>query len=484
MPSTRTFNKPANNNSDNAVESPNNQNLSKPVSLKDKLEAIDIYAENNGKDKDEIKYSMAVEAAKNNLKDRDDVDDREFKAEIDSEFNKLIPSKKGSDIRGEDGFTQAVDSLRYFIDDATLAGGNAIDWLFDNTVANLVKGLIDEDAGNELKNMFSGKDLQGAVDVAADIGLSMAGPVGWGALVGKNAIQQSDNIMQGLNGGKDRITNEKIGATESLGHLAEGLGGVALSAVPVVGKVKNAVKAPELLKEMGKNKADDVMKAVEKAGEAQSKAKLPYTSEVGDAIKVNLNKDDIAESIVKNAKEKSGLSRAIRGPKIDDELAQVTTMRRAVDKAAKKAEKEAGKKASKGQHAKVEEKKNPLSSIQEKIPDNIPGALKNNAARMGHGMAYSTVGGGSAALGNFFADNVNGGQETDTSNLLPIVLAGAASGFLGNKHKVNPNGSIGRLIPSAAFAGSSGLKLTDRMYNRKDGDGMSDEEILAALKVR
>lgn len=435
------------------------------VSSKEKMDAADSYASANDTNADEVKYKMAVEAARNNLKDQEGATDRELKTEIDNELKKLGASKSGADLRGETAFSQALDMGRGFIDDATLAGGNLLDLVFDNTVGNAATFFLGEDTGNEVRNFMNGEDLQGVVDVGTDIALSALGPAGWGLMLGKNAIQQSGNIMDALSD-RDRVTLEEVDATERGANLLEGVGGIALSAVPVLGKAKNLAKAGDLAKTA-----------------AKSATQGPFLKEAGpkgfDAM-IKPNVDDAMRTIRK----------PFRSPDVDDFIAIRTQSKPKLKlpkhaKNADNAPKHAKESASVPKHA-----KEPLS-IKDKIASKMPNnKMTDLAKKTGRGMAATAAGGTTAAISNIVPSVANGDADLDQLSRdemsLPIALAGVAS-MLGGKHRISPTGKkggIGSLIPAAALAASGSSKQTDRIYEKNKKDGMSDEEIIASLKVR
>lgn len=444
MPATRTLNRTTSRTENDDVKS------SSPVSSIDKMNAAKEYSDSTGSNADDVKYKMAVESARNNLKDQENAGERELKSEIDSELKKLGASKSGSELRGETAFTQALDGARGFIDDATLAGGNAIDWVFDNTLGNLTGAVLGEDAGNSIKDLMDGKDLQGAVDVASDIGLSLLGPAGWAAMVGKNAIQQSGNIMDAF-AGKDRVTREEFDGGEVAANLVEGLGGVALSAVPVVGKMRNLGKAADLAKNAVKNTVQGPV--LKEAGSKGIDAMIK--PQVDDAMKA--------------------IRKPLRGPAVDDYIAIRTESNMPKAKAPKyaKATEDAPK------HAKE------TASIRKKISEKVPNAIK----RIPSGIAGAGAGTTTAGMATFLPSIASGDADMDQlsqQELAPLALTGMTA-MLGGKHRVSPNGKIGgigSLIPAAALAAAGSAKQTDRMYEKKKRDGMTDEEIMASLRVR
>lgn len=227
----------------------------------------DVFNAIQGQD-DETKYRAAAMLAQNNLSDDTDITDQKLKDEIDRIYSGMDAEKSGAEMRGETGLSGMVGQLNRWIDDATLKGGQAIDGVWD-TVAGGVGDVIgnmvgEENYGDIARNAFKPEDLQGLVDVGADLALMAGGPVGWGAMIAKNAIQQSPNLAEAFSG-KDRITLEDLSEEERTGKALEGGLGIGLSAVPMVGRATNLIRE-------GANPAVKAFKTEQATKRAEQKA--------------------------------------------------------------------------------------------------------------------------------------------------------------------------------------------------------------------
>lgn len=221
-------------------------------------------------DSDNQKYQMAVDFARDRLGNEDDVDDQVFKQTIDDEYSKLNPSNTGAEQRGENWFTNAVSDLNNHLNNANIGIGNAIDWVNDNTVGNLL-GLVSEDTGNIWKNMFDGKDLAIIPDTLETIGLAAIPGAGPALALGKGLLQNSTNLYEGVTG-KDSITQENLTDQQALGRLGSGVLGTALSAVPGAGKGVQEAVAKGMAKELAEGTAKNAAKSgASKAAEEAAK---------------------------------------------------------------------------------------------------------------------------------------------------------------------------------------------------------------------
>lgn len=272
-------------------------------------------------DPDAYKYATAVRIVDNQIGNEQTLGDDEYRAAIDATFDQMNPTVTGSTMRGEDDILSgAVRTARNAIDDVNETAGYGIDWLWDNTVGNLagaagvagnVGGSIldlifndgkgdewdPENAFNNAKKMAS--DLvtpeTGAIasDILIDLGLSAIPGVGIGLAAGKNAIQQSENIYEAISG-RDDITGEEIDPLQRGAKGLLGLGSVALSAVPGIGKAKNADEIAKSGKEMVEeytgmlDDADNVLSFLDDASSAAS------SGSVDDVIKMATDRTDDA----------------------------------------------------------------------------------------------------------------------------------------------------------------------------------------------
>lgn len=548
----------------------------KTVSYDEKKKAAEEYSAANNTNSDDVKYKMAVETARNKLKDAKDVTDREMKIAIDNELKSLGSKKSGSEMRGDNAFTKALDGMRGFIDDATLAGGEGINWFVDNVVATPFEWLGNKNVAKNIRESFDGKDFQSLADAGADIGLSLLGPGGWTALLLKNAIQQSDNIMEGLSG-KDRITLENLDDGQGAAKVLEGIGGTALAAIPAVGKVRNIATLAKG-KGAAKSIADDAVKEASKAAKAAdasdkaAKKTVEKTEEsVADAIadvgaKANKAEQaagtandaivsealmlppgrEEAAKVASNAANDAVVSEALMLPpgreeatRVASKAANATSKKsKAASKAAKKeATKKASKEADDVVEAAIGEEDveaakeisdaikstfgkviNPIRTgkIDRTMADNrtqkaiIEKLKKKNKSfdekkhnkrlkRVGRGLANATATGVlGPGLSTFSSQAVREGShgdeymdQIDKSDIAqpaaPQALAALANAFKRTRQVgvTGKYGAIASAIPAAALAMANANKQTDRMYERtKKSDGMTDADIMAALKVR
>lgn len=218
-----------------------------------------------GFDVDDVKYSEAVKAANNRLKDFDGVTDDRRRQEIDDIYiNEFGGTEdKAKEIRREQDNLPAdiIGGMKTGIDTLANAGGSVLDFAWDNIVGGLGGGLMDlATGGNQhwqdtFRNMFDGEDLAVIPDIAMDLGLAAIPGVGIPLVVGKNLIQQSDNISEAMTG-VDSVTGESLNDNQRLG---KGLGAalsVGLSALPGVGKAINIGKESKRLVNAADKMAD------------------------------------------------------------------------------------------------------------------------------------------------------------------------------------------------------------------------------------
>lgn len=239
------------------------------------------------------KYQAAVQMAKSSLGNR--ASDQDLRKEVDSiykdQFGGTEDELKG--LRGENGFLgtigSAIRGTKDAIDNVSLAGGNALDAIWDTGA-----GLLGND---DAKDWFTGQDLAVIPDLAMDMGLTMAGPLGWAAMLGKNAIQQSDNLYEGWTG-RDDITGEKLTDDQANARFLEGLVGTGLAAIPggkYIGKGAKAVG--EAAEATGKAATKGAAK--EAAGESADEASKAASKKLGGKIK------ETAKSISDNIPERA-----------------------------------------------------------------------------------------------------------------------------------------------------------------------------------
>lgn len=186
---------------------------------------------------DAAKYALAVANAESKL--GEGADENDLRDAIDAEFAQLNPTVSGEEFRGEDNaFVKGVRTTRDAIDGLTEMAGNGIDWLWSRGADAL--RLISDDAGDYMDAMVNPETGQIAADMLLDLGLSAIPVVGLPLAVGKNAIQQSENLYEGITG-RDDVTGRNLDGVQRGASALEGLLGIGLSAIPAIGKAKNSI---------------------------------------------------------------------------------------------------------------------------------------------------------------------------------------------------------------------------------------------------
>ena len=224
----------------------------------------------------------------------------------------LTPASKDEGViaGGLRGLSNAYDSALNFV-------GNGIDGVFDAGVdfAGQLTNNENADWVKDLKNKTNGETFQMPLSVLADLGLTAAGPVGWGGLLVKSVAENGDNIADAISG-VDENGNELTGSQQVLSGLA-GAGGVALGAIPLAGgklaKIGGEAAARELEKaaatkaakeaagnvDTAKTSAEQALKSADEAAAQATTAKNEY-----DNLLSNFSsKDEI--SALRNARNAS-----------------------------------------------------------------------------------------------------------------------------------------------------------------------------------
>lgn len=228
---------------------------------------------------DGYKYQVAVERAQQIA--GDDVSDEEMRRLVDNEFAKLSPTATGAQMRGEDnvgaqlvgGFNQALDGVTGLIGDGIngiwdigvggLAGGLA-------GLAGLLTGNADEDWGQKAFDAVGSVvgedgyvDGQDIANIGLDIALGAIPGVGVPLVVGKNLVQNADNIREAATG-YDSITGEELSDDARWANGLAAVANVGLSALPGIGRARNLAAVDDIL-----GSTDDVGKALAAAAEAK-----------------------------------------------------------------------------------------------------------------------------------------------------------------------------------------------------------------------
>lgn len=249
------------------------------------------------------KYQVAVERARQIA--GDDVNESQMRDLVDAEFAKLNPTATGEQMRGEDNFgARAIGGINDAIDNVTDLAGNGIDLLWDGIVGNAA-GLLGGAAGlltgnddwggnaNEFVSGLVGDDGNGGPtiidtdvlgDVALDLALSAIPGVGVPIMLGKSALQNSNNIREAIEG-RDSISGERLDPGQVATKLLATGADVALSALPGIGRARNLTKASQL----ASGTADDVARFVE--------------NPVNATLRETLSPSNIARQTAENADE-------------------------------------------------------------------------------------------------------------------------------------------------------------------------------------
>lgn len=241
-----------------------------------------LEAAEESSDPDAFKYSLAVDIVNSNVGNEQTLGDNAYKQAIDAVYDKMSPSVSGRTMRGENLATDFINFLDDGIDAVNYGIGTGIDFVWDNTVGNL--GGLAAMGGGALGNMFFGEDNDlgemfeqgrsgvadlvspetGAMvsDMLIDLGLAAIPGVGTGLVLGKNAIQNSENIYEFMTG-TDDITGEQLDPTQWAFKGITGIGGTALSALPGTGNVKNA----NITAQLGADQLADTLPKLQRASD-------------------------------------------------------------------------------------------------------------------------------------------------------------------------------------------------------------------------
>lgn len=241
-----------------------------------------LVAAEESSDPDAFKYTLAVDIVNSNVGNEQTLGDNAYKQAIDAVYDKMSPSVSGRTMRGENLATDFINFLDDGIDTINYGIGTGIDWVWDNTVGN-VGGLLGM-GGGALGNVFFGEDNDlgevfeqsrdkvadlvtpetGAMvsDMLLDVGLAAVPGIGTGLVLGKNAIQNSENIYEFMTGADD-ITGEQLDPTQWAFKGITGIGGTALSALPGAGNVKNA----NLTAQLGAEQLADTLPKLQRASD-------------------------------------------------------------------------------------------------------------------------------------------------------------------------------------------------------------------------
>ena len=462
---------------------------------------------------DGFKYQAAVEMAKQMA--GEGTDDGEMRDLVDSEFAKLNPTYTGEQMRGEDDLiSKAIGGADDLLDDASEFVGRGVDQLWDLGPANLA-GLIGGGAdllfnggkgdwgkrahdtvskviGDGEDDIFSASTIG---DIGMDLMISAIPGAGLPLLLAKQGIQNSDDIKEAATG-RDSITMEQIDGGQRAAKAATSLLDIGLTALPAIGKARNAGAANLAMKSSGGTVDDAARNIVDMA----KNGKLPKIADelspsnlvdtavnrVSNGLKKLTGKADdtvdydALESIVQMGRRNADdAAAAISGKAIED-AARKTFADRALDiaktvrhpiennavgkvaKAAGKAAKTAGK--------------------------NIKGGLVNAAvpAVGGTGMAalsdYAENGGSLVDSLERIGDRVNENPSESMKYLTAALLLGRLP--FGGGRLPNPNGMMpmtGNLVTAASRAKEMG-RVGEEGAKKSEMPGMTYEEMIRWLE--
>lgn len=256
---------------------------------------------------DGYKYQVAVERAQQLA--GDDVSDEEMRKLVDNEFAKLSPTATGEQMRGEDNIgAQLVGGFNQALDGVTGLVGEGINGLWDYGVgglagglaglAGLISGNADEDWGRKALDAvgsvvgdggyIDGKDI---ANIGLDIALGAVPGVGVPLVVGKNLMQNADNIREAATG-YDSITGEELSDDARWANGLAAAANVGLSALPGIGKARNLAAVDDIV-----GSTDDVGKALVAAADAKPASIVRALSPSSIAGQVSGAADDTASAL-------------------------------------------------------------------------------------------------------------------------------------------------------------------------------------------
>ena len=266
-------------------------------------------------------YQMAVNAARNDLSGTDYTED-DFKNVVDGYFDQLnVTDRKGNKMSGQqyrDSQTSPLQQGANWLNDqwknVTNTAGSGLDWLYDNTLGAGIDTLLNIDT----RGATNADNMGTVFDIGTDLALTALGPVGWGIVAGKNAVQNADSIGRGLSG-KDIMTGEQLSSGDQLSNLLGGVGATALAAVPVAGKAAKALKGAKAVEAAaeaakGAEAVAEASKVAEDAGEAGKAAEA--AGKITKATKAADKAGEVskaAETAGEAAKKQSGFKQAVGG---------------------------------------------------------------------------------------------------------------------------------------------------------------------------
>lgn len=469
---------------------------------------------------DGYKYQVAVERAQQLA--GDDVSDEEMRQLVDNEFSKLSPTATGAQMRGEDnagaqlvgGFNQALDAVTGFV-------GDGINGLWDYGVGNIAGGLAglaglltgnaDEDWGQKAFDAvgsvvgdggyIDGKDI---ANIGLDVALGAIPGVGVPLVVGKNLVQNADNIREAATG-YDSITGEELSGDARLANGLAAAANVGLSALPGIGRARNLAAVDDIV-----GSTDDVGKALVAAAEAKPASIGRALSPSSIASQVTGAADDTASALRNlrsafqqadgNVLQRANAALESRVPSTRQMASDIFGVARrggkdaaeaaaneAVGQTAKKAAGEAAEQAT-GRGARLLER---LRPTPEKIKSGIKGGAQNALTAGGTALGAGGMGllnmaaaqdrGVGDVAGDYVSNVADGGPMGSAvlQSVLPVgvtmLTRGRARSLPGVSGRVNTNVAPALRYAQMANAGRTAGNAAERKV-RTDG-GMSNEDI-------
>lgn len=458
---------------------------------------------------DGYKYQVAVERAQQLA--GDDVSDEEMRKLVDNEFAKLSPTATGAQMRGEDnagaqlvgGFNQALDGVTGLI-------GEGINGIWDYGVggiagglaglAGLLTGNADEDWGQKAFDAvgsvvgdggyIDGKDI---ANIGLDVALGAIPGVGVPLVVGKNLVQNADNIREAATG-YDSITGEELSSDARLANGLAAAANVGLSALPGIGRARNLAAADDVLSAgddvvKALSAGDDVAKALSQTRPAPLRQALsPRTMArqaaegAGDTASALRNMRSAFRQADGNVLQKANAALGTRTPSLRQRA--VSAIEGTLDDGAKAASGEAAA----GRGARLLEQ---LRPTPEKIKAGIKGGAQNALTAGGTALGAGGMGvlnmaaaqdrGIGDVAGDYVSNVASGGPMGSTvlQSVLPVgvtmLTGGRARSLPGVSGRVNTNVAPALRYAQMANAGRSAGNAAERKV-RTDG-GMSNEDI-------
>lgn len=455
---------------------------------------------------DGFKYQAAVEMAKQLA--GEGTNDKEMRKLVDSEFAKLNPTYTGEQMRGEDDLvSKAIGGANDLIDNGSKGIGWLADQAWDLVPANLA-GLIGGGAdllfnggkgdwgkqahdtvskviGNDEDDVFSADTIG---DIGMDLMLSAIPGAGLPLLLAKQGIQDADDIKEAATG-RDSITLEQLDTGQKVAKAGSTLLDLALTAIPAIGKARNA-GAANLAMKSSNGSLDD---AAENIANMAKSGKLPK-------IMDELSPSNLIDTTVNRASNSLKKLPLKNGDAVDyNTLESLIGIGRqnADDVAAAVSGKTAGKVAKKtfadrasdiAQTALHPIKNNAAGKVAKAAGDNIKGGLVNAAipAIGGTGMAalsdYAENGGSLIDSFERVGDRMKNNPSESMKYLTAALLLGKTP--FGGGRLPNPNGAmpkIGNLVTSASRAKEMG-RVGKEGAEKAEMPGMTYEEMLKWLE--